>query len=154
MSRSIYLIRPDWQGERDDLHEAVVATLSHGPRYIQIALELWRLVGQEDRAEKIEALVELAHERNYHDLNARQIEQLGALLEGLDDAIKRSWLDDRWQILPHLLSEIRRRTSSLDLDDHQGHLASEGVSEGLASVHDLRDFLKRALDQGLHLALD
>jgi hypothetical protein len=154
MSRSLYLILPDWHGEPDELHEAVVETLPHGPRYIQVALELWRLVDREDQALKIEGLLEQAYERPQRDLDRQALGELEGLLDGLDDALKQTWLDSKGQVLQERLPEVRRRTHLLDLEDAQGHLACEGVSEGLSQVHILRDFLKQALNRSLHLALD
>jgi hypothetical protein len=156
MSRSIHLFRPEWNNDPDPeiLYEYVVESLLHGPRYIQVALELWRLAGDEERAAKIKAVLRRGCERNAPILYTEDIKEFYDLLDGLDDAMKATWLNDKWQVLPELMPEVRRRTTTLDLDDLQGHLASEGVSEGLGDVHSLRDFLKQALDQNLHVALD
>jgi hypothetical protein len=158
VSSSIYLVLPDWHGDIEDVHDSVVDALLHGPRYIRVALELWRLAGQDERAAKIKAVLERAYQNDNTGfspiLNTTDIKEFYDLLDGLDDALKATWLNDKWQVFPELMPEVRRRTTTLDLDDLQGHLASEGVSEGLGDVHSLRDFLKQALDQNLHVALD
>jgi hypothetical protein len=154
MSRSFYLVLPNWEDDLENPHEAVVATLPHGPRYLNIGLELWQLVDSQERVAGIKKLHDCAYERERPILDVEEVKELDALLDGLDDAVKAAWLDDKWKVPSNLLPEVRRRTTLLDLQDEQGHLASEGVSEGLSQVHELRDFLKQALDKGLHLALD
>lgn len=154
MSRSIYLVRPDWDGDPDDVHESVVEALLNGPRYIEVAIELWRLVDDEIHAAQINALTLRAFGRERRDLSSSEIKEFLQLIEDLDEIVKKTWLDDKWRIPPERLAEVRRRTTLLDLDDNQGHWASEGISEGLGQVAELREFLKQALDRGLHLALD
>jgi hypothetical protein len=151
MSRSIFLIRPDWHGDPD---EAVVESLLHGPTSIDVAIELWRLAGNEERAAKIYTLTTRAFGRDNRALSTEEIREFHGLLDGLDEVLKEALLDDKWQIPPERMEEVRRRTRLLDLDDLQGHRAREGVSEGLSQVHGLRDFLKEALDRGLYVALD
>lgn len=154
MSRSIYLVLPGWEGELDDAHESVVEALSHGPTYINVALELWRLVDNEERATKIEQVLEHAYDRENRDINTAEIAELDALLNGIDEAVKISWLDDKWMIRPEHLSEVRRRTRLLQVGEHRGRLAGDGIMEGLSQVHELRKFLQQALKRGLHVALD
>jgi hypothetical protein len=154
MSLSIYLIRPDWHGDPDDAHEAVVDSLAKGPTYIDVAIELWRLAGNEERAAKVYTLSTRAFGRVNKALHTEEIREFYDLLDGLDDALKEALLDDKWQIPPERMEEVRRRTQFLDLDDLQGHRGSEGATEGLSQVHGLRDFLKEALDRGLYVALD
>jgi hypothetical protein len=153
VSSSIYLIRPEWHGDLEDTEDYVVDALLHGPRFIRVARELWQLAGSDERAAKIKAVLRRGCERVGRILYTEDIKEFYDLLDGLDDAIKATWLNDKWQVLPELMPEVRRRTTTLDLDDLEGHLASEGVTEGLGEVHSLRDFLKQALDQNLHVAL-
>lgn len=153
MSRSIYLVQPDWEGDPDDIHESVVESLLNGPRYIDVGVELWRLV-DENRAAQINALTLRAFGRDSRELNTAEIKQLDELLDGLDVAMKKSWLDEQWMIRPELLEEVRRRTKLLSVGEHRGPFAGDGIRDGLSQVHALREFLKQALDRGLHLALD
>lgn len=154
MSRSIHLIRGDWQGEPDDFHEAVVESLRHGPRYIQVALELWRLVDRDDRVKEIEEVLSHAYERELPTLTSSEIRELLRLLTDLDESVAAVWLDEKGQVSPERMPEVRKRTRLLHLDDLQGHLGTEGVSEGLADVHGLLKFLRQAIDRGLHVSLD
>jgi hypothetical protein len=154
MSLSIYLVRPDWHGDPEDSHESVVETLRHGPRYIDLAIELWRLADNKERADQIKALTLRAFGRSNRDLNTAEVKELLQLLDGLDDALKASLLDENWCVPLERLDEVRRRTTEIDLGERPQHRAVKGVEEGLSEVHGLRDFLKQALDRNLHLALD
>jgi hypothetical protein len=153
MSRSIYLILPDWQGHPNAAHEAVVDVLRYGPERIQLALELWRLGNNEPRAHQIEQLLENAYEGDNPILATEEIKKFDSLLEGLDDCLRASLLDESWQIPSARMDEVRQRTSLLELDDEQGHVARDAVSEGLARVHGLRAFLQQGIDRGLHIRL-
>lgn len=154
MSRSSHLIRPNWQGEPDDLHEAAVGSLLKGPRYIDIALELWRLIDYEQRAREVEAVLNLAYERDIPILTNEEVRLLHKLLGDLDESVAAIWLDEKGQVSPERMPEVRKRTRLLHLDDLQGHLGTEGVSEGLSDVHGLLKFLKQAIDEGLDVSLD
>jgi hypothetical protein len=154
VSRSFHLILPTWEGEPDNVHEYVAAELLHGPRYLDVALELWSLANRQDRVKEIEALLEPAYENDLPVLHSKEIAKLETLLNDLDGSLKASFLDDEWRILPGKMNEVRSRTSLLDLDDVQGHVGADGVSEGLSRVHGLRAFLREALERGLHLVLD
>jgi hypothetical protein len=154
MSSSIYLIRPDWHGDLEDTEDYVVDALLHGPHYIEVSLELWRLADHEERAAKIEAILERGCERNTRLLFTEEIKEFYDLLDGLDDALKAALLDENWNIPLERLEEVRRRTREIDLGDRPQHRAVKGAEEGLSEVHGLRDFLKQALDRNLHIALD
>jgi hypothetical protein len=154
MSRSIHLLRSEWNNNPGDLSDYVIEPLLHGPTYIEVALELWRLANREERAAKIEEVLARAHERAALVLHTEEIREFYDLLDGLDDAVKASTLDDEWLVPSERLDEVRRRTSLIDLGERPQHRANEGVSEGLSQVHGLRAFLKEALDRGLYVALD
>jgi hypothetical protein len=153
MSSSIYLIRPDWHGDLEDTEDYVVEALLHGPRYIAVALELWRLADHEEQAAKIKAILRRGCERSGRILYTEEIKEFYDLLDGLDDALKASLLDENWNIPLERLEEVRRRTREIDLGERPQHRSVKGAEEGLSEVHGLRDFLKQALDQNLHVAL-
>lgn len=152
MSRSLYLVLPDWEGEIDNVHESVVEDLLHGPRYMQVGQELWTLAGREERAKEIEDLLETAHNRSSLSLDTREVQNLERLLDGLDDAL-RPLLDDKWQIRPENMEDVRKRTTLLHLEDEGGQIGSNGVTEGLSEVHELRAFLRLAIERGLNLRM-
>jgi hypothetical protein len=153
MSRSLYLVIPDWSGEPEDAHESVVDTLRDGPLYLSIAKELWQLVGNEERLAGIRETLDKAYDRDNRDLSSEEMKHLDQLLDGLDEALQRDWLDESGLIRQELLPEVQRRTHYIDVGEHRGHLAVYGLGEALAKVHVLRDFMRRGLEKGLHLAL-
>jgi hypothetical protein len=152
MSRSLYLAIPVWTGAPEDIHESVVEDLLHGPIYMRVGLELLALAGRGDRVKEIETLLDVAHQREPPALNTEEVRRLEQLLDGLDDAL-RPLLDDRWQILPEHMEEIKRRTTDLHLEDAGGQIGSNGVAQGLSEVHELRAFLRQATDRGLNLLM-
>jgi hypothetical protein len=154
MSLSIYLIRPDWRGDPDDAHEAVVDSLPNGPTYIDVAIELWRLAGNEERAAKVYALTTRAFGRGNKALHTEEIREFHDLLLGLGDALRQTVVDSESMIAPERLPEMRRRTTLVDLGEHRGDLAVYGISEAIGQVCELECFLKKALDRGLYVALD
>jgi hypothetical protein len=157
VSSSIYLVLPDWHGDIEDVHDSVVDALLHGPRYIKVALELWRLANQEEQAAKIKTVLKRAYQNDSTGfspiLNTADIKEFYDLLQGLEEALKQSIIDSKSMILPERLAEVRRRTTLLHLDEDRGRLAVYGIAEGLSQVCELEDFLKQALDQNLHVAL-
>jgi hypothetical protein len=152
MSRSLYLVLPDWEGDPDDVHESVVEDLLHGPRYMQVGIELWTVAGRAERAKEIEDLLEVAYSRPLLVLNTEEIRRLDALLDGLEDALK-PFLDDGWRILPEHMDTFRSRTTLLHLEDVGGQIGAYGVFEGISEVRALRSFLREAIERGLHLRM-
>lgn len=155
MSRSIHLTRPEWQGDLDNAHEAVVESLRHGPHFIQVALELLRLARRDDRVKEIEAILEVAHEREPPTLHTEEVKTFNALLEGLDQSVKEYLqLDDLWQIPLERMAEVRERTRLLHLGNAEGSTGTDGVAEGITQVYELRGFLEQAIERSLNVALD
>ena len=151
---SLYLVRPDWDGDDETVDEAVVEECDYAKHFLRVAPELWYLAGHEDRAEAIRSLVFRAYERQQRWLTASEIEELLRLLEGVEDALVGSVVDERWRIPPEQLPELRVRTEYLDLNESRGELAVSGVAEGISHVCSLRTILREALARGLLVSLD
>jgi hypothetical protein len=154
MSRSIHLFRPEWNNNPDDLSDYVVEHLRNGPIFVRLSRELWRLADREDRAAKIEEVLEHAYERPAPVLHTEEIREFLNLLDGLEEALKQTVVDSHSMIAPERLPEMRRRTTLVDLGEDRGRLALYGISEAISQVCELECFLKEALDRGLYLALD
>lgn len=155
MSRSYHLALPDWEGDLDEIHESVVADLLHGPHFMQVALELWRLANRQDRVESIRAILEVAHSREIPFLHVDEISQLDALLEGLDEAVKSALsLDEHLQIPLSRIEELRQRTKLLNLEARGDQIPADGVAAGVTEVYELRGFLQQAINRRLNLMLD
>jgi hypothetical protein len=151
---SLYLVAPAWGEDPNNAQESVVGTLRNGPHYLDVARELWRLAGNEDRAAEIEALLERAYDRDNRDLNPTEIAELDRLLGGLEEALKQTVMDSNSVVPLERLPELRLLARVIDLEDRPQHRAIDGVSEGNSQVYLLREFLRQAMDRGLHLALD
>jgi hypothetical protein len=154
MSLSIYLVDPAWNGDPENAHEAVVKTLKHGPGYINDAIELWRLAGDAERAEKIEQIARRGYARDSLVLDTDDIAAMNALLlNGLDDALKRSIIDSDWRIPVERMAEARLRSRLPELSEQRGESARDAVTDVFGRVATLSAFLTEALDLKLHVAL-
>lgn len=154
MTRSLYLVIPDWSGDQEDAHESVVGTLRDGPLCLSLAKELWQLAGDGQQAAKIGAVLDKAYDRENRDLRSEEMLELARLLDGLEEALKVDWLDEDLLIRPELLPEVRRRAQLVDVGEERGHLAVYGLAEAISKVDRLRAFLQEGLSKGLNLALD
>jgi hypothetical protein len=155
---SLHLVAPDWTGDPDASDaEAVVDSCRYGFSHISVAVELWRLVGDEERAARIESVVSRAFGDSVDTpvgiLKTADIEELLGLLEGLQDALRGSVVDARFQVSAAQLPELRRRTTLLNFNEGD-HVAEDGVAEGMGRVTELMMWLRRALDGGLHVAIE
>ncbi len=150
---TLYLVRPDWQGDPDDAAESVVETHRNGPSDMHVAIELWRLAGAEERARRINDLLERVNERDTPVLNATEIDELLVDLEGLEPALKNAVVGADWRIPADRLPELRQRAKLIDLDESRGELADAGVVEGMSRVSALSNILRDARARGLHVVL-
>ncbi len=106
---TLHLVQPGSQGEL----ESVVASYEDGPGFISIAVELWRLAGNEARASEITALLDRANDRDYAALTAAEAAQLLHLLDDLEVGLKASVVDQNWNVPVSRLPELRQRTKSV-----------------------------------------
>lgn len=152
---SLYFIRPDWQGDRDDAHEAVVKTFyGHGPRDISVGIELWRLAGNENGARELERLLERAFDRDDVFLDHVDMTEMIGNIERLQKEVEKNIIDSEGAVPDNKLPDIQARADLVDVDEERGDQARYGVMEALSKVVALRDLLREALEQGLHVALD
>jgi hypothetical protein len=87
-------------------------------------------------------------------LETQGIEQLLALLDGLDDAVRTAVLGPDDLVPVDRLPEVRARTRLVDVDEDRGTTATYAVVEALAEVCRLREALEETLAHGLHLLID
>jgi hypothetical protein len=150
---AIHLVRPAWSGPYDEVDEAVVESYEKVQGFFDVAAELWDLAGDHERAGEIRKLVDEAYEREPSFMDDSQVDELLQLLEGIEDALVGTVVDDRWQVRVEQLPELRRRTRHLDLDESRGELAAAGVGEGIGHAVSLRNILLRARALGLWICL-
>jgi hypothetical protein len=151
---TLFLVRRDWVGDPEDANQSVVESFDRIRSAFDVAEDLCQLVGDAERAERMHAVVLRAFGRDPHVMNQGDIAEFLELTEHLEKTVADSLLDGRWRVRPDQLANIRRRTTTLDLDESRGELAHAGVGEGLIDVLRLREILKHARDVGLDVAMD
>ncbi|MCG8423131.1 MAG: hypothetical protein MJE77_34950 [Proteobacteria bacterium] len=151
---SLYLVRPDWDGPEEDRDEAEVEEFEYARRFLRVAPELWRLAGDHERAATIEALIDQVYKRERRWMTASEIEELLQMLNGIEDALVGTVVDEHWMLRPEQVPELRARTNFLHLEESRGELAVSGVASGISDVYSLCAILRKARDRGLLVSLD
>jgi hypothetical protein len=116
--------------------------------FVQIAMELWRLTGRDDRASAIDDVISSAVRYKPRRLEQAQIEELRNLLDGLEQALVGTLTDEQHLLSSERVAELRGRTETLDLSDSFGSLARDpryAVQEALIYVDHLRTIADEAL---------
>jgi hypothetical protein len=149
---TLYLVQPDWNGPEDRLDLSVVEAYERSKSSLDVARELWRLAGNEERAANIDRLLELGYSRPRRFINGAEIDALLEDLEGLEDALIGTVVDDEGKLSPEQLPDLRRTTKTLWLDESRGDLAIWGVEEAMQQVQELREILLRAKELGLNVS--
>jgi hypothetical protein len=151
---TLYLIDPNWHGNPGDNDVSVLDECRHGNSHIHVAIELWRLAGNEERASSLDKLSLSAFGRENRALSGTEIQEMLNLLEGLEQALLASVVNEYWEVPKERLAELRPRCDLVNLSDGGSQVATDGVREAMSRVVTLRTFLKEGLDRGLLLALD
>jgi hypothetical protein len=147
---TLYLVRPGYNGENG---EDVIDAFDHARGNFEAAMELARLAGLDDRAAQIKQVLLRAYSRQPRVLNRQDIDELLALLDGLEDKLVGPVVDKNWLVRPEQLPELRKRTTTLELEESRGDTAIHGVSEGMARIAALRFILQKAKDANLDVAV-
>jgi hypothetical protein len=119
--------------------------------FIEIAMELWRLAGREDRASAIRRVIASSVRYDPDRLERAQIEELRNLLDGLEQALVGTLTDEEHLLSWEKVAELRGRTDALDLSDWFGSLRRDprrAVQEALIYVDHLRTIADEALAAG------
>jgi len=147
---TIYVVRPERDGGELDVVEAFEDKASS----IQKAIDLWRLGGDASRGTAIQALLDRVYAQPDALMNAEQIDELIRLLDGLEESLVGSVVDRDWNVAADQLPELRSRTTSINLSEEGGHVATAGVGAAIGSVQGLRMILLEARARGLLVALE
>jgi hypothetical protein len=149
-----YLVPPGWQRPPDDVVEdGVEEIFEYGRSYLRAAMELWGLAGDPERIKQIDAVLDRAYQRPEHILQAADIDELIALLEGLEDRLIGTVVDEHRKIRRDQLPELRRRTTMFDLDENAGYVVENALLEGMGRAEAVRDNLRHAREAGLEILL-
>jgi hypothetical protein len=149
-----WLVPPGWQRQPDDVvDDGIVESFEYAQSYLQAAIELWDLAGDVGRGKQIVEVLNRAYRRPEHILNATDIDELLALLDGLEDRLIGTVVDERRKIRRDQLPELRRRTTMFDLDEIPGYVVENALLEGIGRAEAVRDNLQHAREAGLEILL-
>lgn len=150
-----WLVPPGWQRQPDDAtDDGIVESYEDGRSDLHAAIELWDLAGDAARGKQIEAVLDRAYKRPEHILNAVDIDDLLALLDGIEARLVGTVVDEHRKIRLDQLPELRRRTSMFDLDEIPGYHVENAILEGMGRVESVRENLQHACEAGLEILLD
>jgi hypothetical protein len=150
-----YLVPPGWQRQPDDVvDDGIEESYEDGRSDLHAAMELWDLAGDPERVKQIDAVIDRAYQRPEHILNAADIDELIELIEGLEDRLVGTIVDQQHRIRRDQLPELRRRTTMFDLDEIPGYVVENAIGEGIGRAQSVRDNLRHARELGLEILLD
>jgi len=132
----------------------VIATWDIAYGYYEVAAELWRLAGDEDRSVAIEDIFLSAYDFTPPRLDAARMVALRAQLDGIEDALARGVTDAEHVLSMQKVQELRPVARELDLDEARGELARYAVQEALVYVDRIRQMIDFALKNDAQLVLD
>ena len=125
--------------------------------FVEVAIELWRLAGRDDRASAIEDVMAGSVDYDPQRLERAQIEVLRGLLDGLEQALVGTLTDEEHMLSAAKVEELRGHTETLDLADSFGSLARDpryAVQEALIYVDHVRTIADKALAGGACILFD
>jgi hypothetical protein len=146
---SLYLVRPDFPKS-----DSVIDEFDGASRLIEVAMDLARIAGDDERALKIDGVWLRPYMREPRVLRSEDIDELLQLIDGLETRLIGTVVDEKWRVRPEQLPELRARTKVLALDDSRGGAELHAVGEGMSDVIALRNILQEAKDQGLYIAVN
>ena len=149
MTLTVHVVRPPIANDLDVVH-----TYERIYKSIDVASELWRLLGREDRAAEIEGIVATAFEFEPARLDTAGIATLLALVEPLDKAIVGPLTDADERLSPEKVVELRGRTALFELDEARGEDAQWALSEAMVGITNLQRILRSAVTEGAYLVFE
>jgi hypothetical protein len=144
---TFYMVKDDFEQTND-----IVRQFDHAGNWVEEAIELMRIAGEEERANKIDDVWLRAYGRDPHTLETVDVKELIELLDGFEARLVGKVVDHEWMIREDQLPELRARTS-LDLDESRGAEAICGVGEAMSRVSALRTILEQAIADGLRIVV-
>jgi len=150
-----YLVPPGWQRPPEDASDyGFVESFEYGRSHLRAAMELWDLAGDPGRGKQIEEVLNRAWRRPEPILNAADIDELIALLDGLEDRLVGTVVDERFKTRADQLPELRRRTTMFDLEERPGFDVENSIGEGIGRAQAALENLRHARGAGLEILLD
>ena len=122
--------------------------------FLEVAMELWRLAGREDRVSAIRRVIASRVDYEPSRLERAQIEALRDLLDGIEQALAGTLTDEEHLLSAAKVEELRDHTKTLDLAEWRGEGARYAVQEALIYVDHLRTIADAALAAGACILFD
>lgn len=113
--------------------------------FLEVAIELWRLAGHEDRASAIEELIYSAHDAEPPRWDRAQITRLRELLDGIDQAVIGPITDEEHMLSREKIDELRGRVEAIDIDSYERADPRYAIQSALVYIDRLRDIADDAL---------
>lgn len=151
---SFHLVPPGWDGSADDAHTQVVETYRYGPSYIELAVELAKLAGDDARSQRLQQAMDRGFERDHPVLDEHDIRDLLEGIEGLEELVRARLLGSDGLLPPERIEDLRSRSKYMDLDEDRGSTVAYAGLDAMSRVSALRDFLLDARARGMNLAMD
>jgi len=133
----------------------VIDSYDKAQGFIEVAMELWRLAGRDDRASAIDDVIASSVDYEPQRLERAQIEALRDLLAGLEQALVGTLTDEEHLLSAAKVEELRGHTKTLDWAEWRGKEGARyAVQEALIYVDHLRTILDEALAAGASILFD
>ena len=145
---TLYLVDDDFEQTND-----IVRQFDRAGNWVGEAIELMRIAGEEERANKIEDVWLRAYGRDPHILETADVEEMFELLDGFEARLVGNVVDEGWMIREDQLPELRARTS-FELEESRGVEAIYGVAEAMSRVSALRTILGQTIAGKLRIVVD
>jgi hypothetical protein len=144
---TFYLAKDDFEQTND-----IVRQIDHAGNWLEEAIQLLRVAGEAERANKIDDVWLRAYGRDPHILETVDVKALIELLDGFEASLVGKIVDEEWMIREDQLPVLRERTS-LELGESRGAEAIYGVAEAMSRVSALRTVLEQAMADGLRIVV-
>jgi hypothetical protein len=147
----LHLVVPDELAGRYDDRE-VIETYERNYSRIDLAADLWRLIGGETGAQRIDAVMSRAYAREVPTLDEAGIADLLEPVESLPAALRRDLpLGPHDRLTMAQVEDLRKRIDKLDLEESRGALAIHALEEAIFDIDGLARILRRAQAEGAHI---
>ena len=113
--------------------------------FLEVAIELWRLAGHDDRANAIEKLITSAYRTNPPRWDRAQITRLRELLDGIDQAVIGPITDEQRMLSREKIEDLRGRVEAIDIDNYERADPRYAIQSALVYIDRLRDIADDAL---------
>jgi hypothetical protein len=147
---AIYLVPQGWDPDAEDADERIAYSFEYGRSHIEMGAELWKLVDPA-RARQIDDIVLSAYGRRPRILNQDDIAALLRLLDGLEQRLAGTYIDEHWNTPLERIPELRERTKMLEISEKFPETA---VGAGIYRVTLAREILETARDEKLDILFD